>query len=69
MEKAIDEIEKRRDSARPVSIFDWGTISGEDEHLGVISVNPNEDGVWSEKDALEMKDRVEKDPMVKYMLM
>ena len=68
LENAIDEIEKRRDSARPVSIFDWGTISGEDEHLGVISVNPNEDGVWSEKDALEMKDRVEKDPMVKYML-
>ena len=68
LENCIDEIEKRRDSARPQSIFDWMTISGNDEHLGVISMNPNEDGVWSDADVLEMKERVENDPMVKYML-
>ena len=68
LEGCIDEIDRRRDSARPSSIFDWMTISGEDDHLGVISMNPNEDGVWSDSDALEMKRRVEKDPMVKYML-
>ena len=68
LEECIDEIDKRRDSARPSSIFDWMTISGEDDHLGVISMNPDEDGVWSDDDALEMKSRVEMDPMVKYML-
>ncbi|MGN1189621.1 MAG: RND family transporter, partial [Candidatus Ornithospirochaeta sp.] len=68
LENCIDEIERRRDSARPQSIFDWMTISGDDAHLGVISMNPNEDGVWSQEDALEMKNRVENDPMVKYML-
>lgn len=68
LENCIDEIDKRRDSARPTSIFDWMTISGRDEHLGVISMNPNEDGIWSDEDAEEMKKRVENDPMVKYML-
>ena len=68
LEECIDEIDRRRDSARPSSILDWMTISGEDDHLGVISMNPNEDGVWSDSDALEMKRRVENDPMVKYML-
>ena len=68
LEDCLDKIEKRRDAARPTSVFDWMTISGDDEHLGIISMNPNEDGKWSEEDALEMKSRVENDPMVKYLL-
>lgn len=68
LEEAIDEIDDRRDSARPQSILDWVTISGTEEHFGVIPMNPKEGARWTEEDALELKRRVESDPMVKYIL-
>ena len=68
VENCLKIIEGRRDSAKPTSILDWMTFSGKDEHLGLISMNQNEDGVWSQKDADTLKENVENDPMVKYVL-
>ena len=42
LERAIDAIEERKDSARPESILDSFTISGEDAHLGLIPMSARE---------------------------
>ena len=68
VEACLGKIEKRKDSAKPTSVLDWMTFSGEDDHLGLIAMNQNEDGVWSEEDAEALKRNVENDPMVKYVL-
>ena len=51
LERAIDEIEERKDSARPESILDSFTISGEDAHLGLIPMSAREGKKWSEEEA------------------
>ncbi|MGN1164471.1 MAG: RND family transporter, partial [Candidatus Ornithospirochaeta sp.] len=68
VEACLERIEERRDSAKPTSVLDWMTFSGSDDHLGLISMNQNEDGVWSREDAEHLRENVENDPMVKYVL-
>ena len=68
LERAIDAIEERKDSARPESILDSFTISGEDAHLGLIPMSAREGKKWSEEEAVEFRRRAESDPTTKYIL-
>ena len=68
LDRCIDEIDDRRDSARPTSVLDWFTLTGEGDYLLVESMDANTSGPWTEEEALELERRIENDPIVPYYL-
>lgn len=68
LDECIDSIDKRRDSARPQSVLDWFTLSGEDGYMVVESMNPKRGTAWTKEEAGELERRVKNDPIVPYYL-
>ena len=68
LEECIDSIEDRRDSARPSSVLDWFTLSGEDGFVTILPMSPKEGSSWTEIEATEFEKRVKNDPIVPYYL-
>ena len=68
LEKCIDEIDARKDSARPKSVLDWFTLSGEDGYMEIESMSPKTGKFWTEFEAKELEKRVKNDPIVPYYL-
>ncbi len=68
LEKCIDTIDSRRDSARPSSVLDWFTLSGEDGFVSILPMNPHSAGKWTEEEAGELGKRIERDPLVDHFL-
>ncbi len=68
LDECIDTIDERRDSARPSSVLDWFTLKGEDGYMTIESMNPDEDGKWTDEEAGELKSRIQNDPIVPYYL-
>lgn len=68
LEECINEIDSRRDSARPQSVLDWFTLKGEDGYMAIESMSPRTGEVWTDEEAAELRNRVENDPVVPYYL-
>ncbi len=68
LEKCIDEIERRRDSARPQSVLDWFTLKEEDGYMAIESMSPRAGSNWTDEEAAELRERIENDPLVPYYL-
>ncbi len=67
-EKCIDEIDRRRDSARPQSVLDWFTLKEEDGYMAIESMSPRAGSNWTDEEAAELRERIENDPLVPYYL-
>ncbi len=68
LEECINEIDLRRDSARPTSVLDWFTLKGEDGYMAIESISPRTGPRWSEEEAAELSARIQSDPVVPYYL-
>ncbi len=68
LEECIETIDARRDSARPSSVLDWFTLSGEDGFLTLLPMSTKTGKAWTETEAEEFEKRVKNDPVVSYYL-
>ncbi len=68
LEKCIDEIDLRRDSARPQSVLDWFTLKGEDGYMAIESMRARKGSLWTDEEAAELRKRIGNDPVVPYYL-
>lgn len=69
LSNCIDTIDNRRDCARPSSVLDWFTLTGEGDYIDINQMSPLEKGEkWNEKSAKELERRIKNDPIVPYFL-
>ena len=68
LEECIDTIDSRRDSARPSSVLDWFTLSGDDGFLTILPMSTKTGNDWTDEEAEEFEKRVKNDPVVSYYL-
>ena len=68
LDKCINAVDIRRDSARPSSVLDWFTLSGKGDYMLLEAMSPKEGIKWTEAEAKELEKRIENDPIVSYYL-